>query len=61
VCENLIKKRIHTGIAKNAKERMNYGSKGLQFQSGLSDLAISVCKNPIRKEDPHGGAANKVS
>jgi hypothetical protein len=51
VCKTPIRKRIHTEIAKNAKERMTTDLRVTQTESVLVIFAISVCKTPIRKDN----------
>ena len=48
-------KAIHTEIPKIAKERTNDKPKAvIQSELVFATFAISVCKNPIGKGDPHG-------
>jgi hypothetical protein len=46
---------IHTEIAKNTKEQEQLRIEGApNSKLVLATFAISVCKIPIRKGDPHG-------
>jgi hypothetical protein len=53
-------KIIHTEIAKNTKERRTTDLRVTQIGSVLVIFAISVCKTPVRKGDPHGDRKGRM-